>query len=290
MKLNLHMFLFLLAIVSPTLTIEPANSQTKTITLDDVSHSVVFLQVPLNSQGAANNVSQKGIEIGTGFLVNLNGRLFLTTAAHLASHMSAASSVTFGTQNDALRTVAITELATAPGDPKWVFHPTADVATLYLNPKPELATILTPRALSPLLLISTLEAPARSRPLTVVGFPLGLGVVFSGPSARISPISRESKPVSGLITIPRADTKTLSDFYLLDSPSVGGFSGSPVFILPASFSEGDRIRFSTSTFCVGLIHGTFSDETGGKFAAVVPSAFITQVLETAYAEVLRNSK
>lgn len=33
--------------------------------------------------------------------------------------------------------------------------------------------------------------------------------------------------------------------------------------------------------CVGLVHGTFKDPTGGKFAAIVPSSFIYQALELA---------
>lgn len=33
--------------------------------------------------------------------------------------------------------------------------------------------------------------------------------------------------------------------------------------------------------CVGLVHGTVSDNTGGKMAAVVPSFFILQTLRKA---------
>jgi hypothetical protein len=41
------------------------------------------------------------------------------------------------------------------------------------------------------------------------------------------------------------------------------------------------ITVTQSTFFVGLMHGTLSDNTGGKFAAVVPSTFVTPTLEAA---------
>lgn len=280
MKFKLLIIVALALLLSVFVVRAERPQQEQTLTLDQIARSIVFLQSPPRPKPGTN---QKESEIGTGFLVNLNGYLFLTTASHVATLMTATSSVTFGTQNDIARTVPLGELTSTAGEPKWIVNPTADVAVLYLEPKPEITALLTPRALLPFLFLSKLEAPARTRPLTVVGFPLGLGVIFTGPDTKISPISREAKAASGLITLPRFDTKKPSEFFLLDSPTVGGFSGAPVFILPGSFSDGAGITFSGSTFCVGLIHGTISDDTGGKLAAVVPSAFITQTLETAYA-------
>jgi len=255
----------------------PAEPSAPQLSVDQVARSVVFLHVPSTKQPGA-----KGLEIGSGSLVVINDRLFLLTAAHVAALMSSEASITIGVENDAARTIGVTDLTGASGEPKWIVHPVADVAVLPLRPTAELRTLLASRALPPSVFISQLEAPPRDRPLTVIGFPLGLGVLFTGPGGKISPITRESKAASGLLTLPRADTKKPTEFFVLDSPAVGGFSGGPVFILPSAFSQGAGIVFSAATLFVGLVHGTASDDTGGKFALVVPSAFVTQTLERAY--------
>lgn len=255
----------------------PAEASAPQLSVDQVARAVVFLRVPSTKQPGG-----QAVEIGSGFLVAINERLFLVSAAHVAALMSSKASITMGVENDTARTIEITALTGLPGNPPWVAHPVADVAVLPLRPSADLKALLASRALPPSVFISKLEAPPRDRPLTVVGFPLGLGVVFTGPGGKISPITRESKAASGLLTLPRADTKRPTEFFVLDSPGVGGFSGGPVFILPSAFSQGAGIVFSAATLFVGLVHGTASDETGGKFALVVPSAFVTQTLERAY--------
>jgi len=249
------------------------------LSADDIAHSVVFLHVP--SEKPAISGSQT-LEIGTGFLVNLNGRLFLVTAAHVAKLIGRKALMTLAVENDTASTIPIPQLWGSSSEPKWITHTTADVAVLPLRPNPEIQELLMSRSLPPKIFIPKLEAPPRERPLTVVGFPLGLGVLFTGAEGKISAITKESSAASGLLTLLRADTKTPSEFFILDSPSVGGFSGAPVFILPAAYSKGAGISFSRKTLFVGLVHGTVSDETGGKFALVVPSAFVTQMLTQAY--------
>ena len=66
----------------------------------------------------------------------------------------------------------------------------------------------------------------------------------------------------------------------MDDPGVAGFSGAPVFRLPSVHTGG--VRVGQGAFqCVGLVHGTFSDDTGGKFAAVVPAKFIAETVRKA---------
>lgn len=241
--------------------------------VDKAIRSVVFLSVP-------DKESQGKRHVGTGFLINTNNHLFIFTAAHVATLMSSESSVTFGDDNGQAHTVSITELVTA-NKPNWIFHPKADVAALHINSESEHLTILASRAILPGNVRGVLEAPARSQPLTTIGFPLGLGVSIS-PGSKISPISKESKTASDLLTLPRFDTKTPSEFFILDSPSVGGFSGAPVFVLPAVYSKGSSMVFSSAMYCVGMVHGTIHDETGGKFAAIVPAAHIGELLQAVY--------
>jgi len=163
-----------------------------------------------------------------------------------------------------------------------VFHDSADVAVIQIRNK-DVVKPLAGRALTPPLLLESLEAPPRERALTILGFPLGLGALVLGPDARVSPITRESRTASGLITLRRGDTKKPAVFFLLDNPSIGGFSGAPVFLFPAPFGQdGALVIPSGESVCVGLVHGTQSDETGGKLTLVVPASSIVDTLKKAY--------
>ena len=251
-------------------------------TLDELARAVLFLQAPETPKAGKSTRPKPGlIHIGTGFLVELDSRPFLVTAEHVAKRMGPTSSVTFAGDRGEPVTIALPSLV---GDRpiRWVVHDTADVAVLPLRPAPDVERAFLPRALPPRYFSRELAAPPRNRPLTTIGFPLGLGAIERGPDDKLSPLSRESKPASGLITLNRFDTKKPSVFFLLDSPTIGGFSGSPALITPGSFSDGPGLAMSATVLCVGLVHGTIQDEQGG-LAAIVPASFIVETLEKALA-------
>lgn len=58
---------------------------------------------------------------------------------------------------------------------------------------------------------------------------------------------------------------------MLDKPSTQGFSGGPV----VSFENAEN------PVCYGIIHGTRQDNTGGKLAIVVHSAYLFELVEYA---------
>ena len=217
---------------------------------------------------------------GTGFIVNLNDDLFLVTAEHVAKDMDESTDVIFGNESDqAVKMKLIVFSGTKiPYRLAWVTHGTADVAVIAISPPADIAKRFHAVAFSPKSFYRRLEAPPRNRPLTIIGYPLGLGGLVLGEDKRISAISRESKAASGLITLPRFDNHVPVPFFLLDDPAAGGFSGSPVLVLPEIIPG---VSIGSSSFCVGLVHGTISDETGGKFAAIVPVAYIAETLEKA---------
>ena len=62
--------------------------------------------------------------------------------------------------------------------------------------------------------------------MATIGFPLELGV-----KDKFSPIFKIAHPVSGLFRQPRFDNNIEASFFILDDPSVAGFSGAPVFEL-----------------------------------------------------------
>jgi hypothetical protein len=80
-----------------------------------------------------------------------------------------------------------------------------------------------------------------------------------------------------LITLLRADTKTACDFYTLENPSVGGYSGGPIFDL-GYIIVGAMTTNTGPTVCHGIMHGTISDTTGGKIAAVTPCSYVKDIV------------
>lgn len=115
---------------------------------------------------------------------------------------------------------------------------------------------------------------SRDFELTAIGFPNGLGTEGS-----FSPLTFRSFASSGFVSLLRADTNTLSDFFCLENPSVGGYSGCPVFDL--GYSDNGVMQMTKDrTRCHGIMHGTISDNTGGKIAMVTPAFYLKDLIET----------
>ncbi|WP_271785318.1 toxin-antitoxin system YwqK family antitoxin [Aquimarina algiphila] len=85
---------------------------------------------------------------------------------------------------------------------------------------------------------------------------------------------------SDIVYLNQRNKNFKNPFFLLDDPSIGGFSGGPVLNIDQSFINNRIYNFLPYTGrplkIVGLIHGTIKDNLGG-FAAIVPSF---QILET----------
>jgi hypothetical protein len=81
------------------------------------------------------------------------------------------------------------------------------------------------------------------------------------------------------LTLDRADNKKPSTFFALENPSIGGYSGCPIFdtgirvMGPMTTMDGSGLR------CHGVMHGTISDETGGKLALVTPSYYLHDLIK-----------
>ncbi|MBI2017199.1 MAG: trypsin-like peptidase domain-containing protein, partial [Candidatus Rokubacteria bacterium] len=214
---------------------------------------------------------------GTGFFIASAEKLYLVTASHVSRMLSLASPITISTAAGRPFTFPLGTLLPKSEPPKWV-HAQADVAVLRISPSPEfLKTNLAGHFLPSSWLEKAKQAPLRAITLTVLGFPLQLGV-----SEFFSPISRETKAASGLLELPRFDTKVMSTFFLTQDPSVGGFSGAPVFDTRLPHSTGNiglSVQIGAEPRIVGLVHGTLSDNTGGKFGAIVPAFIIVELLD-----------
>ena len=71
-------------------------------------------------------------------------------------------------------------------------------------------------------------------------------------------------------------------YFITQDPSVGGFSGGPVFDRRLPYTDtGKMIIVSGKPKLVGLVHGTLPDKTGGKFGAMVPGYLILETINKA---------
>jgi hypothetical protein len=239
--------------------------------LDDGVKKEVWLKGPGDQTPQPRLMTQSG----TGFLVTDGTRLYLVTAAHVAKAMGASSLVTLAGPNDTPETIPLDDLSGGPGQ-TWFQHASADVAVLVLKPSQQTVQRYLQGRFLPFEVFGAADAPPpRETQLTVIGFPKGLGV-----KGRFSPLTLQTLPASGLLSMKRFDVPIDTDFFMLQNPSTGGYSGAPVidvsrYVMGAATITGEGTRV------FGLVHGTISDDTGGKLAAVVPARFIVETLRAA---------
>lgn len=208
---------------------------------------------------------------GTGTIIYGNNRYFLLTATHVTKSMDNLSKIVFHGENDKPLIKNLTEL-TLTGNVMWKEHGEADIAMIELKLPTDIMLKRRFESLSfPINQIySGFELPSRSSDITFLGFPIiDLDLVH------FSPLFFKANICSGLITQKRGDTKKKSTFFYLDTPSIQGCSGSGVYysIKRDVYVGGDK------TLLIGLMHGTYSDNTGGKIAMITPSYYIFDLLK-----------
>jgi len=244
---------------------------------DQLAVTVVRLvdQTNLSSTNTAGQiVIITHTESGTGFFISTSNSLFLVTAGHTARSMHKTSRAIIQGDNDTPLEIGFPELFGNAAQQNWIFHTNADVAIHRLLPSATASQkYLQHRFLPFPMLVSPKIAPSRETPLMVMGFPLGLGTI-----GNFSPLTQQTRAASGLITFAESKAGPEQTFFLLESPSIDGFSGSPCFDVSGYQQPGPAITGGV-TKCYGLIHSTLIDLTGGKMAAVVPSFQIIELIE-----------
>lgn len=255
----------LLQIIPAVVTIAAIGTTSSGSQLDELGESVVFL---LAAPEAAESQS------GTGFLLVDGAAPFLVTAGHVASGLSMASlAVIRGKDGNALQLPMRTLVGTASAL-EWRYHESADIAVLRLQPEASILSQLESRFVPLQALRTEQSAPEREVGLTIIGFPMALGV-----SGKFSPLFRETRAASDLLIYPRGDTKKPALFFITQDPSIGGFSGAPVVDTGAPYARGSAMVWRTAKpRLVGIVHGTLSDNTGGKLAAITPAHLLLELV------------
>ena len=230
------------------------------LTRDDTFRVVFNLRTPVG----------KNMSVGTGtFVVNGNDQIFMVTATHVAVSCNETTQVVI---SDSKGNATLLKLTDFNPTLSWRHHATADVSVLPIKMSPSIQPHLTQRFL-PFDHFHVERTPvSRDFELTSVGFPHGLGA-----DGMFSPLTYRSHASSAFITLNRFDTKRPSVFFLLENPSIGGYSGCPVFDL-GYMIVGAMTTTKDKTRCYGIMHGTISDDTGGKLAAVTPAFYLPELM------------
>lgn len=234
--------------------------EVETVAIDGERHEIATRPAGSNQPFAPRTQRLSG----TGFLVVSGDKLVLLTAKHVAAWLTPAAHAAIQAGDSAVP-VLLSELSGWQAELKWTLAPTSDVAVLRLKPSQ--------RIMSALRFVSTdffeVTPPSRETTLTVLGFPLSLGI-----TGGFSPIARETKLASGPL-----DVAGVGRVLILQDPSVAGFSGAPVFDAGQPRTEGSKLIVQPrEPRFVGVMHATLSDNTGGKFAAVVPASVVLELI------------
>lgn len=237
------------------------------ITRDQAFKTVCEIRTP---------VDELSHKVGTGMFVtrsvgNDQSRGWIVTASHVARETNNLSQIIIATQEDEPICLQLSMFGSIS---EWKHHPIADISVFPVYFTEENKRFVENRCF-PYDHFNLDRMPvSRDYELTSIGFPRGLGTEGS-----FSPFTFRSYASSGFVSLPRADTKTISEFFCLENPSVGGYSGCPVFDL--GYSTNGVMQISRGqTWCHGIMHGTMSDDTGGKIAMVTPSFYLKELIET----------
>ncbi len=263
-------------------------------TIDEISRSVVFLSqnVPVveDNNGIRFEVwlkfpgtnafipKQKRIS-GSGFVVASSNLCYLVTAKHVATNMTEDCELVMrGDKKEPLRF----KISSITGQPaiRWFHHTNADIS---IYPLPTITSqglmALDRRAVPLEFLESQTNLPSRDTIVTALGFPLGLGA-----EGEFIPLSRDSKVSSGILNDGG------SQFFLLQDPSVSGYSGGPWIqsgdprVVATDTTAASISVVSGGVRCWGFVSGTFGDETGGKMSRITPSFYAVDLIRKAERE------
>lgn len=213
--------------------------------------------------------------VGTGMFVssqadenNIYG--WIVTAGHVAMETTDSTKIVIATKDGKAETLPLKMFGPLTN---WKHHSIADISVFQITFSDINNKFMENRFFQYNHFNTTKTVVSRDFELTCIGFPRGLGTEGS-----FSPFTFRSYASSGFVTLPRADTKTLSEFFCLENPSVGGYSGCPVFDLGYS-TNGAMTITKEKTWCHGIMHGTMSDNTGGKLALVTPAFYLKDIIQ-----------
>jgi len=218
----------------------------------------------------------KSNDVGTGIFVTSptgDGHVFLwlVTANHVAKETNEQTIVVVSTKDGFAQQLPLKLFGPLSS---WRHHPFADISAFFIQLDDFNIQFLNGRTFLPMDHFNLKqESVSRDFELTCFGFPKGLGT-----EGLFSPFTFRSFASSGFFRYHRFDTKQECIFFCLENPSVGGYSGGPIFDLGYSTNGVSEVK-KEKTLCHGIMHGTMIDDTGGKIAMVTPAFYLKDIIE-----------
>jgi len=226
------------------------SAKSQLINADELYNKVVLL----------SDIKGNVLHTGTGFLLSSDNQYYLVTAKHVADSLKIETSEIFF--RDSSQTAIGFKLNRFFA--KQIvrdFNDQSDFFILKLEPfDTSSLEILKKSSLDINILVNDRKSIDRNIDVLVMGYP-----IFDFDN--FSPITFKSYFSSALLNIKIKDLPKPCLCYLLENPSMEGFSGGPVFV-------GVKDRASTKlskTLIAGIVTGTTFDKTGGKFAIITPA-------------------
>jgi hypothetical protein len=229
------------------------------ITRDQTFTVVCNIRTPIDS------TTEK---VGTGIFISKDNKAYLVTAEHVAKDTTSKSYIVYC---DSSSNPVVRDLTVLNKSISWKYHTFADICCLEIDINANF-DLLNGRCFPYDHIETDNNMISRDNELTCVGFPNGLGAL-----GKFTPFTFRSYFSSNLIRLLRFDTKVPCDFLCLENPSVGGFSGGPIFDLGYQI-VGAMTTTKDKTRLYGIMHGTISDDTGGKIAAVTPIYYLKDLI------------
>ena len=212
---------------------------------------------------AIRTAKNNSIYSGTGFFVKTEeNKIYLVTATHVAKDITITTDIWL--KNLTTGFPFAFKISQLNPMVMWLYHPIADMAILEIQCGEKID--LSPYVLDLDFFEKDINiVPEREVSLTMYGMPdLYTDLEFA-------PFTCDSKPASSLWIAYFDVTGNNFRCFMLDKPSTQGFSGGPVVL----------IEKTKQAKCFGIIHGTRQDNTGGKLAIVVHSAYLFELIEYA---------
>ncbi len=231
---------------------------------DDALKTVVKFTTPKCING------KQALSVGTGFFMcKDNQHLFIITANHVASEFNDDTIVSMSGKLNNVINILLKNLKSSNNI---INHPSADISAIEINIQ-VFNGLNSDVVIYPVNLINKnkIDKISRDEELTSIGFPNGLGV-----GAMFEPLSFRSFPASNIIKNVTLDNGYISDIFFMENASCGGYSGCPV--LDLGYKVTGLMTQTYPTHIYGVMHGTMSDETGGKMAVVTPAYYILQII------------
>ena len=194
---------------------------------------------------------------------------WIITASHIAKETNDKTLIVISTKEGKAQQLPLKLFGP---NSKWKHHDEADISAFQIAFSPAIEPFVEGRFFPLDHCNLDRKVVSRDYELTAIGFPNGLGT-----DGMFSPFSFRSFASSGFVTLQRADTQTPSVFFCLENPSVGGYSGCPVFDLGYS-TNGVMTTSKEKTVLHGIMHGTMGDQTGGKIALVTPMYYLKDII------------